>query len=122
MATFAAALRTALGSSRLLTAAASVTDYRFWNTVQSSFDRINVMTYGQGGTFNPYTWHNSALYDQDGRVWSLNLAKTRFLTAGIPAAKLSLGLAFYGTQYSGGVLTSDHAQGISAVRQVWQTG
>jgi GH18 family chitinase len=121
MTSLSAALRKALGSN-LLTAAALVADSVFWNTVQQVFDRIDVMTYDFSNSGAPYSWYNSPLYDQDGRVGSLNLAKTWYLAAGIPAAKLSLGLAFYGWQYSGGVLKADPTQGINASRQVWQTG
>jgi len=36
------------------------------------------MTYDLSGTWNPYTWYNSALYDQDGLVSSLNQLRRSF--------------------------------------------
>ena len=37
---------------------AIVSDYRYWGSVTTYFDRINIMTYDLTGTWNPYSWHN----------------------------------------------------------------
>ena len=121
MKTLAQGLKPLLGN-KPLTAAASVTDSAYWATVQTYLDRVDVMTYDLAGTWNPYSWHNSALYDQDGRVWSLNLAMTRYTKAGVPAAKLGLGLAFYGWKWGGGILSTNTAAGINAPREYWESG
>lgn len=98
----AAALRAELGD-RLLTCAAIVNDYVFWGSVQSYFDRVQIMTYDLTGTWNPYAWHNAALYSpSDNAVWSVDRAVRRFTAAGIPAAKLSIGIPFYGWKWTGG--------------------
>ncbi len=89
-------LRVALGPTRSLTAAAIVTGYNYWGTVQSPFDRINVMTYDMYET-SPSVWFNSALNGPaTDAVWSVELAKRRYLAGGVPASKLGIGLAFYG--------------------------
>jgi GH18 family chitinase len=116
----AADLRAALGL-KIMTAAAVVTDSAFWATTANPFHRINIQTYGLGGTWNPYSWHNSALYDSDGLVWSVNLAVQRFKAAGIPAGKLSIGIPFFGSRSVGGRLGSNSAQGITGPRQTWST-
>ncbi len=89
-------LRAALGASRSLTAAAIVTGYNYWGSVAAPFDRINVMTYDMYET-SPSVWFNTALKSPDGDlVWSVDLAKRRYLAGGVPASKLGIGLAFYG--------------------------
>jgi chitinase len=98
------ALRKQLGTKTLV-AAAIVSDNLFWASVQASLDRVNVMTYDQTGLGNPYSWHNAALYDHDGRVMSVNLAVQRFTASGVPAAKLGIGIPFYGWQWTGGGIT-----------------
>lgn len=123
MATFAAALRTALGN-RLLTAATYWFDGKYWTANHTPFDRINVMTYDLASASRAvhYAWFNSPLYD-NGALPSLNMsANTYYLAAGFPKSKLGLGLAFYGWKWTGGILASDPTQGISGPLQIWQTG
>ncbi|HEX4999279.1 MAG TPA: glycosyl hydrolase family 18 protein, partial [Terriglobia bacterium] len=111
---FASDLRSRLGSNRTLSAAAIVTDYRFWGSVQTYFDRIGIMTYDMTGTWNPYSWHNAALYGpSDNQVWSVDLAVNRFIANGVPAAKVSIGIPFFGYRWTGG--------GITGPRQTWST-
>ena len=68
-----------------------------------SLDYINVMTYDFHGAFEPITNHHSALFDSpadpstgDQRYYNSNDAMQAFLDAGVPAAKLNLGIGFYG--------------------------
>jgi chitinase len=105
-------LRTYLGD-RILTAAVSGGDYQYWKSAHTFFDRISVMTYDMAGTFNPYSWYNAALYGSDplNRVWSIELARQRMTSAGVPAAKLNIGIPFYGWISTGG--------GQTAPRQSW---
>ncbi len=101
----AGALRAALGT-KLLSVAAIVNDSAYWGGAHSSFDRIQMMTYDLGGLWNPYSWHNAALYGpSNDAVWSVDLAVRRFLAAGVPAGKLCIGIPFYGWQNSGGGVT-----------------
>lgn len=97
IAQFGLDLRAALGASRAMTADAIVTDYNYWGPVSAPFDRINVMTYDLTGTWNPYSWFNSALNGPvDNAVWSVDLAVKRFTAGGLAKSKLSIGLAFFG--------------------------
>jgi chitinase len=113
MQALASDLRSRLGTSKTLSAAALVTDYPYWGSVHSYFDRIGIMTYDLTGTWNPYSWHNAALYDPDGMVWSVDLAVRRFTSYGVPAAKLSIGIPFFGYRWTGG--------GISGPQQYWSS-
>ncbi len=89
-------LRAALGQDRSLTAAAVVTGYNYWGAVQAPFDRVNVMTYSLFTT-TPSVWFNSALFGPaDDSVWSVDLAQKRYIAGGVPAAKLGIGIPFYG--------------------------
>jgi chitinase len=101
MQALAADLRSRLGPGRTLSAAAIVTNYTFWGKVHSYFDRIGLMTYDLSGLWDPYTWHNSALYDHDSMVWSVDLAVRRFTANGVPAAKLAMGIPFFGYKWTG---------------------
>ena len=117
MKSLAAALRTALGSKFLTAAIGGYNSISYWGANHSSFDRLNVMTYNMIEPSYEYLWFNSALYNQDPDYGSLALAITDYTTVGVPAAKLGLGLAFYGWKFTGGVLASDPSQGISGPRQ-----
>jgi chitinase len=108
---FAAELRSRLGESRTLSAAAIVTDYAYWGSVHSLFDRIGVMTYDLTGTWTPHSWHNAALYSPGDAVWSVDLAVRRFTAAGVPPGKLSIGIPFFGYVCTGSV---------TAPRQPWR--
>jgi GH18 family chitinase len=125
MTALAQALRLALGS-RLLTV--DMEDPTWWAANQSNysyFDRLSAMTYGMSGErpVNGPAWHNSALHCSGSDTYScLDNMGTLWLNAGVSANKLNLGLPFYGDKWSGGVLASDPAQGISGPRQTWPTG
>jgi chitinase len=116
----AADLRERLGN-RLLSAAAIINDYSYWGTIHRDFDRIGVMTYDFAGTWNPYTWHNAALYHVQGaaasalwpRVWSVDLAVRRFSNGGVPLSKLSIGIPFFGREWEGEGLTGPGKEWVS---------
>jgi chitinase len=112
MTRLASALKAQLGG-KLLTAAAIITDYSYWGSNHSNFNRVNMMTYDMAGLGDPYSWFNSALLGEGNpiKVWSVNLAVQRYTNAGVPAAKLGIGIPFYGWQWTGG--------GISAPHQTW---
>ena len=119
MLALAPALRTAIGS-KVLTAAVNDLDWTYWSTSHTSFDRISIMSYNMCGPWNPYLWYTAPLFGYVGG--SLNYFKTQWLDAGFPAAKLALGVPFSAWKWTGGVLSSDHAQGISGPLQAWQAG
>jgi chitinase len=95
-------LRARLGT-RLLSADALYTDSYYWARSHAPFDRVNIMTYDMTGAWNPYSWHNAALYDFGGTVWSVNKAVNWFAAEGTPREKLNIGIPFYGWLWTGGV-------------------
>jgi chitinase len=98
--------------TRILTADVVSNDYKYWGSVHQYLDRVSVMTYDMGGTWNHYSWSNSALYsDPCNCVWSVELARVRMTGAGVPASKLNIGIPFFGWVSTGG--------GITGPRQPW---
>jgi len=105
MSALLSALRTAR-QIKLLVADVGRDDNSFWAKHISKLDRINAMTYDGAGNWNRYSWFNSALYsDPCACVWSIDVVKRHMLAAGIPAAKLNLGIPFYGYVSIGGGVT-----------------
>ena len=124
---FIKGLRTALEKSiphSLLTAAVA-NEPALVAGVHSQFDQVNVMTYDQAGPWDGWvTWFNAPLYDggyrfasSGGLINSADGLLNQFLTAGVPAGKLGIGLAFYGNVWSGGAGFS--TGGPSLPRQSW---
>jgi len=133
-------LRTALNGlpqPKLLTAAvaaypvyddpAPTAVYSMFATLQGQFDQINVMTYDLSGAYAGWvTWFNAPIYN-GGYVFpstsrlvpSTDEAVTNFLTNGVAAGKLGIGIAFYGCVWSGGAGTS--TGGAALPRQTWTT-
>ncbi|SDW65751.1 chitinase [Lysobacter enzymogenes] len=71
-------------------------------------DFINVMTYDFHGAWDPKTGHHSALYASpndpstgDQKLYNSNDAIQAFITRGVPASKLNLGIGFYGRGWTG---------------------
>lgn len=71
-------------------------------------DYINVMTYDFHGTWDAQTNHHSALFDSpndpstgDARFYNTNDAIEGFLSRGVPASKLNVGIGFYGRGWTG---------------------
>ena len=71
-------------------------------------DFINVMTYDFHGGWDPRTNHHSALFDSpadpstgDQLLYNSNDAIEAFISRGVPASKLNLGIGFYGRGWSG---------------------
>ncbi|HEU4665546.1 MAG TPA: glycosyl hydrolase family 18 protein [Dokdonella sp.] len=72
-------------------------------TYLQSLDFINVMTYDFHGSWDARTNHHSALFASpqdpsagDQKFYNTNDAIEAFLSRGVPASKLSLGIGFYG--------------------------
>jgi chitinase len=99
---------TAADPKLLLTCAIS-SQPELFARLSPEFDQINIMTYDQSGTWEGWkTWHNSSLYGGGER--RLNATRPfpsvqenvqKYLKAGVPSAKLGMGLAFYGYAWSG---------------------
>ncbi len=98
----AAELRAQLPWNTYLVMEAAVPDdWQYWQQAASwqNLDRVCAMTYDGAGTWDGESWFHSALYSDappnDGH-WSWELTRTRFLAQGMPAAKLTMGFAFFG--------------------------
>ena len=95
--------------------------------LQSRFDQINLMTYDLAGTWPGWvTWFNAPIYDggyrfpsTGGLVPSADGMINDFVAAGVPPAKLAIGVAFYGVVWAGGTGTS--TGGATRPRQSWTT-
>lgn len=71
--------------------------------VAAVVDQMNVMSYSMSGAWQGWeVWHHAPLNDA-GRNRPVSVASTvdRFLAVGVPAAKLGIGLGFYGTCWKG---------------------
>jgi chitinase len=66
-------------------------------------DQMNVMTYSMSGAYGGWvSWHTSALYDhQPNHPSSIQSSAARYVAVGVPAAKLGVGLPFYGQCWRG---------------------
>jgi len=93
-----------------IAAGAGVDKVRVTNPAAYSqyLDYINVMTYDFHGTWDARTNHHSALFDSpndpstgDQALYNSNDAMEAFLTRGVPASKLNLGIGFYGRGWTG---------------------
>src|SRR5205807_4635839 len=79
-------------------------------SLQSQFDQINLMTYALSGPWPGWvTWFNSPIYDggyrfpsTGGPVPSTDGMLASFLSAGVAASKLGIGIDFYGELWTGG--------------------
>lgn len=76
-----------------------------YGTLADDLDRINVMSYGMAGAWDGWqTWHSSALHGAGGPTPSaVDVSVAAYLAAGVPAAKLGVGIGFYGSCWAGGV-------------------
>ena len=77
--------------------------------VAAVVDQVNVMSYGMADNWGGWaSWHQAALAGEAGNHPSSVAADVRaFRAAGVPAAKLGIGLGFYGSCW----------RGVSAMRQ-----
>ena len=111
---------------RLLTVA-TASQPSWFAALQNSFDQINLMTYDLAGPWPGWvTWFNSPIYDggyrfpsTGGLIPSSDGMVNDFLAAGATPSKLAVGIAFYGTIWSGG--TGTPTGGAALPRQSWST-
>ncbi len=68
---------------------------------QSSLDQVNMMCYDMWGSTS-LSWHNASIYG-GGRVTenSCDLQKNRLMSTGLTAAKMGMGIPFYGYRFTG---------------------
>jgi chitinase len=69
----------------------------FYARIAKTVDQVNVMTYGMSGPWGWPTWHSSPLTGGTPQTpTSIQSTVDLYLQAGIPAAKLGVGIGFYG--------------------------
>jgi chitinase len=100
--------------------------------VAQILDWANIMTYDFSGAWNPYAGHHAPLYDDanirhaggDTHALSVDFIVSETLKAGVPPAKLVLGVPFYGYSWkqcgasNNGQLQDCHGKG----RGTWEDG
>lgn len=66
-------------------------------------DQMNLMTYDMAGNWGGWqSWHHAALFDEAGnRPSSVSSSIQAYLDAGVPAARLGIGIGFYGSCWRG---------------------
>jgi chitinase len=91
-------------------------------------DQLNIMSYEMADAWPGWvSWHESALYGQGGdHPSSVSTVVARYVSYGIPAAKLGVGLGFYGSCWRGptaplqavgsGVVASDNTMSYANIR------
>jgi chitinase len=79
--------------------------------IAAAYDQLNIMSYGQAGAWQGWkSWHSSALYQTDSATpTSIDSTVKLYLAASVPAAKLGIGIGFYGLCYSAPVTGPDQA-------------
>lgn len=90
-------------------------------------DKINVMTYDMSTIWQCTIWHDSALYDGGNKyastgqpLISASGTMQKYLDAGIPASKLTLGLSLEARIWQGGKMTGT-TTGAVLPTQYWAT-
>jgi chitinase len=65
-------------------------------------DQLNIMSYGAAGVWQGWkSWHSSALYQQDSATpTSIDSSVQAYVAAGVPKAKLGIGIGAYGLCYT----------------------
>ncbi|WP_156040995.1 glycoside hydrolase family 18 protein [Chondromyces apiculatus] len=74
----------------------------FYGEIAPLFDQINVMSYSMAGPWDGWeSWHSSALTGHGPTTpSSVESSIDGYLSAGVPAAKLGVGIGFYGSCWS----------------------
>jgi chitinase len=80
-------------------------------------DQLNIMSYGAAGAWQGWkSWHSSALYQQDSATpMSVDSSVKAYVGAGVPKAKLGIGIGFYGLCYTPPVTAPEQALNGSTV-------
>ncbi|MBI5532840.1 MAG: glycoside hydrolase family 18 protein [Deltaproteobacteria bacterium] len=70
--------------------------------IAAVYDQLNIMSYGMAGAYSGWkSWHSSALYHTEASTpMSIDATVSLYLAAGVPAAKLGIGIGFYGLCYT----------------------
>ena len=93
-------------------------DLSWYGTVAAQLDRVNLMTYGMAGPWQGWrSWHSSPLHwNSDGTTpTGIDASVKHYIAAGVPAAKLGVGIGFYGMCYTAPVTAPVQTLGASQV-------
>lgn len=76
----------------------------FYGEIAPLLDQINIMSYGMAGAWPGWqTWHSSALHGEGPTTpTSISVSVNAYLNAGVPAAKLGMGIGSFGMCWTGG--------------------
>jgi chitinase len=74
-------------------------------------DLLNIMTYDFSGPWTPLSGHHAALYSPNPNIPSAHAAIDYLLAAGVPPAKLLLGIPVYGRSFLGVDAPGQHHRG-----------
>jgi GH18 family chitinase len=128
------ALRTQLGSGRILTVAIGNLQglpgiVASLKSLQSQIDQINIETSDLSGAYPGwFTWHNAAIYD-GGAMFAVGVSPptasslvTQLFNGGIALSKMSVGIDFYGYVWHAddSTLIDQTSGGPTDPRQTWQ--
>jgi chitinase len=77
-------------------------DARFYVTLASALDQMNMMTYEMADNWGGWVvWHSSAVFgDGPDHPSSVHSTAAQYLDAGVPPAKLGIGIGFFGSCWS----------------------
>ncbi len=92
-------------------------DLSGFSAIAAAYDQLNIMSYGLSDAWSGWkSWHSSPLYQTDSATpVSIDSTVKLYLAAGVPAAKLGIGIGFYGLCYSSPVTAPDQALNGSTV-------
>jgi chitinase len=92
-------------------------DLSGYAALAAAADQLNIMSYGAAGAWQGWkSWHSSALYQQDSATpTSVDSSVKAYVGAGVPKAKLGIGIGFYGLCYTPPVTGPDQALNGSTV-------
>jgi len=75
----------------------------YYGEIAADLDQINIMTYGMSGAYDGWdAWHFGPLFGEAAsHPVSVDSSVQRYLSIGVPKAKLGIGMGFYGTCWKG---------------------
>ena len=85
------------------------TDVSGYPGIAAVYDQLNIMSYGMAGAWQGWnSWHDSPLYQTDPATpLSIDSTVGIYAAAGVPKAKLGVGIGFFGLCYSAPVTGPD---------------
>jgi chitinase len=93
-------------------------DLTWYGTIAAQLDQINLMTYGMAGPWQGWqSWHSSPLHwnKDTSTPTGIDSSVAHYLAAKVPAAKLGIGIGFYGMCYTAPVTAPAQMLGASMV-------